>query len=87
MNTKGGAVWVGPTKRRLFKLDFPEPNFGSTFRVGGSQSQKTPPPPLFNKVCPRGDPWRAPGWGSPVYGHTLPVVRGRENANSTHRHL
>ena len=50
----GGGVWGGlggsggggdPTKRRLFKLDFPSAKFWVeiSFWAGGSQSQRTPP--------------------------------------------
>ena len=43
---------MDPKKGRLFKFDFPSSNFWVKifFSVGGSQSQKDPPP-LINKVC------------------------------------
>ena len=43
---------MGPTKGRLFKLDFPSASFRVQiffFWVGGSQSQKTPPPRFYEQ--------------------------------------
>ena len=41
---------MGPTKGRLFKLEFPSAKLWVKILVGGSQSQKTPPL-LVNKAC------------------------------------
>ena len=47
---KGGGPGGSHKGAAYSNLIFPQPNFGSRFFLGGSQSQKTPPA-LINKVC------------------------------------
>ena len=46
------GVWGGPTKGRLFKVDFPSAKFlGQDFFGVGWVSEAKDPPPLINKAC------------------------------------
>ena len=48
---RGGGIWVGPTKGRLFKLEYPSAKFWVKIFFGCVDLRaKRPPPPLINKA-------------------------------------